>query len=174
MLDVLTLCYRPISATRTWLYCTQLKRFLPNALGNSQLPDRSIDLRVLHNADLAGLLVLQQPSPFASFAANLLSSSELSLDEMGSNTHTDTHDVIWTGDISEDLKAQIIQLPDVGGFVEPFAYSVGLRVRLKEVELYKRDGDGKTQCKLTYKTAVQEGTYYRSRLTPPPCVQLSS
>ena len=80
---------------------------------------------------------------------------------MGSSTvtRTDARDVIWTDDISEDMKAQIIQLPDVGGFVEPFAYSVGLRTRLKEVELYKRDGDGKTQCKLTYKTTVQEGMY---------------
>ena len=93
---------------------------------------------------------------------------------MGSNTRTDTQDVIWTGDISEDLKAQIIQLPDVGGFVEPFAYSVGLRVSLKEVELYKRGGDGKTQCKLTYKTTVQEGAYCHSRLTPASSMPLSS
>ncbi|PIL35073.1 hypothetical protein GSI_02861 [Ganoderma sinense ZZ0214-1] len=69
---------------------------------------------------------------------------------------TGLQDVLWTGDISEDLKDRIARDPDVSGFAEPFAYSVGSRTRLKEVALYTRDGDGKTQCKLTYVTTVQE------------------
>ena len=72
---------------------------------------------------------------------------------------SNANEAIWKGDFTEDLKERIIGFSDVLTYAEGFAHSVGSKLKLKEVEVYKRHQDGKTHCRVVYETTVDEGAY---------------
>ncbi|TBU53422.1 hypothetical protein BD310DRAFT_830224 [Dichomitus squalens] len=68
-------------------------------------------------------------------------------------------EAVWKGDFTGDLKERIIRFSDILTYAEGFAHSASSQLKLKEVAIFKRDQDGKTQCKVTYETTVDESAY---------------
>ena len=56
--------------------------------------------------------------------------------------------------ISLEMQTRLAVLPSVGG---SFANSVGRKLELKEVDVRKRERDGKVQAKVTYALTVGDG-----------------
>ena len=72
---------------------------------------------------------------------------------------SDTSDIVWTGDFTQDLKDEITRS---GSFLisgEGFAQSTTRRLKMKEVALYRRDKDGKPHSRVTFELVVDKGAH---------------
>ncbi|KAI1786940.1 HotDog domain-containing protein [Ganoderma leucocontextum] len=69
---------------------------------------------------------------------------------------SDTGDIVWTGDFTQDLKDQITRYSNLLIGAEGFAHSVTRRLKMKETAVFRRDKDEKTHCKVTLELTVDE------------------
>ncbi|PIL28320.1 hypothetical protein GSI_09609 [Ganoderma sinense ZZ0214-1] len=69
---------------------------------------------------------------------------------------SDTSDIVWTGDFTQDLKDEITRWTTLLTSAEGFAQSVARRLKLKEVAVYRRDKDGKPHSRVAFELVVDE------------------
>ena len=66
-------------------------------------------------------------------------------------------DVVWKGDITPEVKDGIRQFMEAGASRPTFAPSVSARAVPKEIEVFKREKDGKAQARVVYEMKVEDG-----------------
>ena len=68
--------------------------------------------------------------------------------------------IVFKGDISPDVQAQVRKFADAVVTRGAFAHSVGGKLVAREVQVSNREKDGKPQARVVYEMTVDEGAFH--------------
>ena len=103
------------------------------------------------------------PCSFLADVCNWLYSTPSALSILTHSMSPVSDSIVFKGDVSADVQAQIRRFADAVVSRGAFAHSVGSKLVATEVEISTRKKDGKPQCRMMFETTVDDGACACSR-----------